>query len=101
MVALRQKNTRIVLLKRRLVRGVMFRVVITMIVLRKLARSRGNLDAMRCSQRTLYEVRPRKDKRGADPISEALPFDRLWYAELEQSATQLTTRSFGVAHTML
>jgi hypothetical protein len=79
----------------------MFRVVITMIVLRKLARSRGNLDAMRCSQRTLYEVRPRKDKRGADPISEALPFDRLWYAEPEQSATQLTTRSFGVAHTML
>jgi hypothetical protein len=98
---LRQKNTRIVLLKRRLVRGVIFRVVITMIVLRKLARSRGNLDAMRCSQRTLYEVRPRKDKRGADPISEALPFDRLWYAEPEQSATQLTTRSFGVAHTML
>jgi hypothetical protein len=38
MVALRQKNTRIVLLKRRLVRGVMFRVVITMIVLKKLAR---------------------------------------------------------------
>ena len=69
MVALRQKNTRIVLLKRRLVRGVMFRVVITMIVLRKLARSRGNLDAMRCSQRTLYEVRPRKDHRGVDLIS--------------------------------
>jgi hypothetical protein len=81
MVALRQKNTRIVLLKRRLVRGVMFRVVITMIVLRKLARSRGNLDAMRCSQRTLYEVRPRKDHRGFDLISDALPFGRLWYGE--------------------
>jgi hypothetical protein len=31
--------------------------------------SRGNLDAMRCSQRTLYEVRPRKDHRGVDLIS--------------------------------
>jgi hypothetical protein len=28
-----------------------------------------------------YEVRPRKDRRGVDPISEALPFGRLWYAE--------------------
>ena len=29
----------------------------------------------------LYEVRPRKDRRGFDLISEALPFRRLWYAE--------------------
>ena len=27
-----------------------------------------------------YEVRQRKDKRGADLISDALPFGRLWYA---------------------
>jgi hypothetical protein len=27
-----------------------------------------------------YEVRPRKDKRGVDLISDALPFGRLWYA---------------------
>ena len=27
----------------------------------------------------LYEVRPRKDKRGFDLISDALPFGRLWY----------------------
>jgi len=27
----------------------------------------------------LYEVRPRKDKRGADLISDVLPFGRLWY----------------------
>ena len=27
----------------------------------------------------VYEVRPRKDKRGVDLISEALPFGRLWY----------------------
>jgi hypothetical protein len=26
-------------------------------------------------------VRPRKDKRGFDLISDALPFGRLWYAE--------------------
>ena len=27
----------------------------------------------------VYEVRPRKDHRGVDPISEVLPFGRLWY----------------------
>jgi hypothetical protein len=29
----------------------------------------------------VYEVRPRKDKRGFDLISDALPFGRLWYLE--------------------
>ena len=29
----------------------------------------------------VYEVRPRKDKRGVDLISDALPFCRLWYGE--------------------
>ena len=29
----------------------------------------------------LYEVRPCKDYRGVDLISDALPFGRLWYAE--------------------
>jgi hypothetical protein len=28
----------------------------------------------------IYEVRPRKDHRGVDLISDALPFGRLWYA---------------------
>lgn len=28
-----------------------------------------------------YEVRPRKDRRGFDLISERLPFGRLWYVE--------------------
>ena len=28
-----------------------------------------------------YEVRPRKDKRGVDLVSDALPFGRLWYGE--------------------
>ena len=35
---------------------------------------------MRCSQRTLG-IRPRKDLRGVDPISDAEPFGRLWYGE--------------------
>jgi hypothetical protein len=26
-----------------------------------------------------YEIRPRKDHRGVDLISDALPFGRLWY----------------------
>ena len=29
----------------------------------------------------IYEVRPRKDHRGVDLISDALPFGRLWYGE--------------------
>ena len=29
----------------------------------------------------VYEVRPRKDKRGVDLISDALPFGRLWYTQ--------------------
>jgi len=29
----------------------------------------------------VYEVRPRKDQRGVDLISDALPFGRLWYAD--------------------
>jgi hypothetical protein len=29
----------------------------------------------------VYEVCPRKDKRGVDLISDALPFGRLWYGE--------------------
>jgi hypothetical protein len=29
----------------------------------------------------VYEVRPHKDHRGVDLISDALPFGRLWYGE--------------------
>jgi hypothetical protein len=29
----------------------------------------------------VYEVRPRKDKRGVDLISDVLPFGQLWYGE--------------------
>ena len=45
----------------------------------------------------LYEVRPRKDKRGVDLISDALPFGRVWYGEANaietsQSPGTITTR---------
>ena len=33
----------------------------------------------------VYEVRPRKDKRGVDLISDALPFGRLWYTEVSDA----------------
>jgi hypothetical protein len=29
----------------------------------------------------LYEIRPRKDHRGVDLISDALPVGRLWYED--------------------
>jgi hypothetical protein len=29
----------------------------------------------------VYEIRPRKDHRGVDLISDTLPFSRLWYGE--------------------
>jgi hypothetical protein len=33
------------------------------------------------SSQHVYEVRPRKEHRGVDLISDALPFGRLWYSE--------------------
>ena|SRR5439155_9889945 len=33
------------------------------------------------SSQHVYEVRPRKDHRGVDLISDALPFGRHWYGE--------------------
>jgi hypothetical protein len=36
---------------------------------------------MMTSSQHVYEVRPRKDHRGVDLISDALPFGRLWYVE--------------------
>ena len=34
----------------------------------------------------VYEVRPRKDKRGFDLISDRLPFGRLWYTEVSDGS---------------
>ena len=33
------------------------------------------------SSQHVYEIRPRKDKRGVDLISDMLPFGRLWMAQ--------------------
>ena len=39
----------------------------------------GNARRLSRALHTFYEVRPRKDHRGVDLISDALPFGRLWY----------------------
>jgi len=36
---------------------------------------------MGTSSQHVYEVRPRKDHRGVDLISDVLPFGGLWYGE--------------------
>ena len=33
----------------------------------------------------VYEIRPQKDHRGFDLISDALPFGRLWYTEVSDA----------------
>ena len=38
----------------------------------------------------VYEVRPRKDHRAVDLISDALPFGRLWYGEPNAISAFLT-----------
>jgi len=44
------------------------------------------------SSQHVYEVRPRRDKRGFDLISDTLPFRRLWYGE-----PNATTNAVGYA----
>ena len=40
------------------------------------------VESIHCMSRQVsYEVRPRKDHRGVDLISDVLPFGRLWYGE--------------------
>ncbi len=38
----------------------------------------------------VYEIRPRKDHRGVDLISDALPFGRLWYGEPDAIANAIS-----------
>jgi hypothetical protein len=49
----------------------------------------------------VYEVRSRKDKRGVDLISDALPSVACGTLNQTQSAMQSTTRSIAAAYTML
>jgi len=37
-----------------------------------------------------YQVRPRKDRRGVDLISDALPFGRLWYGDSNAVVNAIT-----------
>jgi hypothetical protein len=41
-----------------------------------------------------YEVRPRKDRRGFDLISDALPFGPLWYGEPDAIANAIGYAKF-------
>jgi hypothetical protein len=41
----------------------------------------------------VYEVRPRKDHRGFDLISDALPFGGLWYLEVRHAIEYAMHRS--------
>jgi hypothetical protein len=49
----------------------------------------------------VYEVRPRKDKRGFDLISDVLQFAGCGTASQTQSGMQSVTQSFSAAHMML
>jgi hypothetical protein len=49
----------------------------------------------------VYEIPPRKDHRGVNLISDALPFNRLWYTGRMQSAMQSDTRNSTADHIML
>jgi hypothetical protein len=35
----------------------------------------------------VYEIQPRRDRRGVDLISDALPIGRLWYDNAEAAAS--------------
>ncbi len=44
----------------------------------------------------VYEVRPRRDRRGFDLISDELPFGRLWYCEPDEAVEY--AKFFSRAH---
>jgi len=46
------------------------------------------------SSQHAYEIRPRKDHRGADLISDALPFGRLWYGGPDAIANAIEYAKF-------
>jgi hypothetical protein len=48
-----------------------------------------------------YEVRPRKDHRGVDRISDELPFGRLWYDGPNAVSNAIGYASITAAHMML
>jgi len=47
----------------------------------------------------IYEARPRKDHRGVDLVSDALPFGRLWYGGPDAITNAIGyTKSFSRSH---
>jgi hypothetical protein len=51
------------------------------------------------SSQHAYEVRPRKDHRGVDLISDALPFGKLWYGEPNAISNAVSyAKLFGRSH---
>ena len=46
------------------------------------------------SSQHVYEVRPRKDHRGVNLISDALPFGALWYGEPDAIANAIGYAKF-------
>jgi hypothetical protein len=55
---------------------------------------RPTADRRVTSSQDVYEVRPRKDHRGVDLISDALPFGRLWYGEPNAVANAINYAKF-------
>ena len=47
----------------------------------------------------VYEVRPRRDRRGFDLTSDALPFGRVWYREPDAISNAIAyTKFFSRSH---
>jgi hypothetical protein len=46
------------------------------------------------SAQHVYEIRPRKDRRGVDLISDVLPFGRLWYIEANAISNAIGSAKF-------
>jgi hypothetical protein len=42
----------------------------------------------------VYQIRPRKDRRGVDLISDALPFGGLWYGGANAAANAIDYAKF-------
>jgi len=53
------------------------------------------------SRQHIYEARSRRDKRGVDLVSDALPFGRLWYREPNAIANAIGYASIAADHIML
>ena len=45
-------------------------------------------------EKVIYQIRPRKDRRGFDLISDMLPFGRLWYAKPNAVANAINYAKF-------